>query len=61
MSWGCISHSVGNMVNNNVITVKWQMVTRHCGDHLAGHKSVESLCYTPETNTILYCMLVIPQ
>lgn len=35
------------------------MVNRHCGDHLAGHKNVESLCYTPKTNTILYCMLAI--
>ena len=30
------------------------MVTRECGEHILRYVHVESLCCTPETNTILY-------
>ena len=30
------------------------MLTRHCGDHFAIYTNIESVCYIPETNIMLY-------
>ena len=30
------------------------MLTRHCSGHFAIYTYIESLCYTPETNIMLY-------
>ena len=44
-------YNTGNVVNNSVITVWWQIVTTPTtGASCNGHRIVESLCCTPEAN-----------
>ena len=55
ISHGDVKYSIGNRVDNTIITMygdRWLLDC--CSHHLVRYINIEFLCYIPETNIMLY-------
>ena len=41
-----------------ICQVWWWMLTRHCDNHFGVYTNIESLCYIPQTNIMLYATYI---